>query len=297
MVFNTGYNKNIFILGAGASKDYGLPLWGELSEMIVQEIEKPDSSTYKNKRQIMEWVEMVGKGKKYTTIDACIEKESIAEGYHEDGHEIENELFCAMGNVLKNAYVDNPSGWVRLLNERIRFADPFDLHSSMVFINYNYDDVLDRNLLDYSHVPAKHRTLKYVDKLSSLNQTTVQCFHPHGYFPVSGKTHLKKSSKTMKTGKQGFVDVVSCYESEPHKISGEYFVERTLNIMGLGGGLEINLKNLDFKSLKIEKINVTVHDPNKENEVCQFLSKYFELPVENITVYKDCGSLIEGVSF
>lgn len=82
--------QHILILGAGASVDYGLPTWMGLDTLLTETVNDP-KSTYKHKAEIVNWVNSVGKGRKYPTIDKCIQEESALN--FSKGHEIENEIF------------------------------------------------------------------------------------------------------------------------------------------------------------------------------------------------------------
>lgn len=68
-------------------------------------------------------------------------------------------------------------GWIRALNKKILSNN---LESKLAFINYNYDDVLERNLLDFSYLPAKHRILNYAPRLERLSKAAIDVFYPHG---------------------------------------------------------------------------------------------------------------------
>jgi hypothetical protein len=106
----------IIILGAGASVDYGLPVWKDLSKLVIDEIN--GNEKYKHGKEILEWLEKIGDYKAYETIDKCILEESILPQYDTKGTEIENEIFLAVKNIFDKRYKKNDSGWINFLNKK-----------------------------------------------------------------------------------------------------------------------------------------------------------------------------------
>ncbi len=298
MLFDLGVTKeNILILGAGASVPYGLPTWNNLSRLIKEKVGNDKQSIYSNKKEIIDWVDKVGSGKKYETLDKCIELESVSKEYHLNGHEIEDQIFRVIRDIFKESYKDSDDGWIRILNESILHERRDNLESRIAFINYNYDDVLDKNLLNFEYLPAKKRILKSKDRLGFLSQMSIPVLHPHGHFPFEkGSTHiprLYKQSNTMKSADKNYIDVVSCYESERHyvKRNGQYPIK--IYLLGLGAGLQINLDNIEFAN-KVSEVHVTVKDTNLKATVVAFLSQKFKIPESEIKVYSTCDDLINA---
>ena len=294
MRFILDYNaNNIFILGAGASVDYGLPTWLELKDLIIKKISSSDG--YQYKKEILEWLSYVGNDKKYRTVDECIKHESIT--YHENGHKIEDELFRVIKDVFDDLYKENQKGWIRLFNDKIKSSSNL-MHQSIAFINYNYDNVLDLNLLNFSHLSAKEREINDSDALRILANVEIPVLRPHGQFDTEKFLHTNSRVDTNKTGKDDYIDVVSCYESKKHEvvfrdsrniISNNKF---NLYILGLGGGLSVNLNNIDFKGL-ISEINITIKDGKNNDAVSDFLVERFKIDKENIKIFSDCEELID----
>lgn len=301
MRFNLDTNtRHLFILGAGASVDYNLPTWLELKDLLKDRIETSSDTKYEFRKEMQEWLAMVGPKDthKYQTIDECITKESV--NYHENGTEVENEIFDMMSQVFEERYRDNEQGWIRLLNKAI-IDDDKSIEDQLAFINYNYDSVLEKNFLNYSYLSKKERVITYSERLERLSQVSVECLHPHGHF---GNTegNLKKIKETAKTGKDGFIDAVSCHESKRHTVASletrhpitkQIFTTPpvTLYILGLGGGLEINLRNTNFR-LRISKIHITDKGNKRREEIESILTKVFKIDANNIVVHGDCQSLI-----
>jgi len=289
--------RNILVLGAGASVEYGLPAWVKLGELIKKKV-TANIDQYAHGKEIIAWIDKVGDEKQYRSIDACIAKESIAREYHSSGPEIENEIFRVMREIFIDSYSENEEGWIRLLNEKILQNPP--VASSLAFINYNYDNVLDRNFLNFDYLSEKERRLSYKVILAGLSKVVREVFHPHGFLffdtPDDHILHISKSKHTIKTGDSDFHDVVSCYDSYNHSvINGSYSStpNGNLYILGLGGGLEVNLSKINFK-VQFREIHVTIHDEKRKEGVLTFLSEIYNISPSEIKVYSTCKELIEN---
>ena len=101
---------HILILGAGASVDYGLPIWKDLDLLIRNKISKDSENYYKYKKEILAWIDKVGSEKVYQTIDQCIKDESVSPDYHTTGPEIENEIFLILKEIFIEAYQEPLTG-------------------------------------------------------------------------------------------------------------------------------------------------------------------------------------------
>ena len=97
----------------------------------------------------------------------------------------------------------------------------------------------------------------------------------------------------MKSGNKKYIDAVSCYESEQHKVSRTFYqYPIKLYLLGLGGGLQVNLNNIDFGN--ISEIYVTIKDPSIRNGVIAFLSEKYKVPETEIKIYSTCEELINA---
>jgi len=288
--------EHILMLGAGSSVDYGLPVWRDLDILIRKKINEDLISKYQYKKEILEWLDKVGEDKEHATIDVCIKEESVSSKYHLNGHEIENQIFLIMKDIFEDAYKDNNKGWIRILNEKILSERDLNLSRKLSFVNYNYDDVLDRNFLNFSYLPLKHQIFNHKDSLKRLPDIYVGALFPHGNF-FAGKesgfsSRLYKSIRTMKTDNEGYIDAVSCYESEYHTVSNNHSEPLKLYILGLGGGLEVNLNNIDL-DFRISEVHVTIKNSSLKDKIINFLSDKYNLHPEQIKVYENCAELIQ----
>lgn len=298
MDFSISYRNNIFILGAGASKDYGLPTWKELDSKIKSKLKNSGTTHYSQARDVLKWLEKVGDENEYKTIDECIEKESIKGPYRENGDLIENELFMVMKDIFDEVYKNNDSGWITKLNNKILHRSSDHLENKMAFVSYNYDNVLEKNFLNFNYLPGKHQRLNHRDRLSYLANTVVPVLYAHGNLYLNSEipqpSHTERVLKTMKTGAEGYIDAVSCYESHEHGISHNVNADLlNLYIMGLGGGLMFNLSKLHIYQ-KISNIYVTISNSDNDHGILDFLAKKFKIPLEKIFVFRTCNELIDG---
>lgn len=282
--------QHILILGAGASVDYGLPIWTGLGTLLGEVANDP-TNTYEYKGEIAKWANSVGKGKKYSTIDECITKES--ELNFSEGHKVEDEIFLAIRDIFIKAYKSNNEGWIRALNKKILSNK---LESKLAFINYNYDDVLERNLLDFAYLPEKRRILNDAPRLEKLAGARIDVFYPHGnLFDLKNK-QIRRFMSTMKSNHKEFIDAVSCYESDAHAVNlEETSPPINLYFLGLGSGLQTNLNNIDFQLGRygvINEIHVTIKDESLKDNIIDFLTKKFNIAETSIKIYKTCDELV-----
>ena len=72
-IMSTKY-VNVFVLGAGASVDYELPVWDELRELLIEDIKKNGLSGFSPgaSNRVLNELEQIGPGKKYATVDEVI---------------------------------------------------------------------------------------------------------------------------------------------------------------------------------------------------------------------------------
>lgn len=292
---NSG-NEHIFFLGAGASADYGLPTWDRLSVLITEQINKSGKEPFEHKKDILSWMNKIGKGKEYDTIDRCITKESRSKEYRSNGLTIENSIFSIMKNIFSDLYKEYEDGWINKLNQKI--LDNNGLEDRIAFINYNYDKVLDENLLHFDYLTQKERDVDYRNRIRSLAFKQISAFYPHGNFfsedEVNRPSHLYRHISTDKSELGNLIDAISCYESKAHSVKKYSNLPSRVYLLGLGNGLKVNLDNILFEH-KISEVHLTIKDPNiNRGEIITFLSEKFKVPYAEIKVYSNCDELIEA---
>ena len=294
MIIDLSQNiTKLFILGAGASADYGLPMWDELIELLKAKINSNKEMPFIHKDKIFSWLEKTGKGKQYKTIDECIYYESDSQTHHLDGLDIENEFFQIMKIIFEEKYRVSNDGWIQKLNYKL--LENENLRHLIGFISYNYDDILENNLFDYDKIlTQKQRQTEHREAINSFSNFQFRAHYPHGNFYPKTSAHLIKEIQTNKTGVHRLVDAITCYNCKANVVrKASRHSEVSLYILGLGGGLKENLLKLDIR-FPIHNIIVTISDPKKKDEVTKFLADKFKKQPEEILVFESCKELIEG---
>ena len=286
--------KHLLILGAGASVDYGLPTWEKLGALIEEKVNN-DGERFEHRKEILSWLSKIGENKEYDTIDRCITKESRSKEYRSNGLTIEDQIFSATKDIFKELYKEYDDGWVNKLNQKI--LDTSHLEHQIAFLNYNYDNVLDENLLHFDYLTQKERDVDYRIRRGNLSSKYIPAFYPHGNFfsedELRRPSHLYKRIDTNKSELGNVIDAISCYESKIHEIKKYGNNPIKLYILGLGGGLRINLDHINLEHPVFE-IHVTIKDESKKDEIIKFLNEKYGIPTTQIKIYRTCDELIEN---
>ncbi len=286
---------DILILGAGASVEYGLPVWKHLGELIKQKIQADHSDAYGYKAEILEWIDKIGDDKAHKTLDQCISVEASSDAYP-SGDQVEDQIFRIVKDIFNEKYKAGAGGWLRTFNDSILHADS-SLEDKFAIINYNYDRTVEDLLLDYSYLHNKLRRNNFRVRLAELNAVSIPVLYPHGNLyskaELKPTKHTERFIETMKTHDISQVNAVSCYESDVHQVSKMNRIGHlNLYILGLGAGLAINLNNLLIHN-PIGQIHVTVRDEAMREKVINYLSAHFKIPAPEIQTYSSCDELIE----
>lgn len=306
--------NKIFILGAGSSVDYGLPVWSELTILIKDYLEGEKGKNNKHKKEILEWLSLISEDS-YHTLDECIYNETSSSKYKENGQDIEFEIFRILEEIFRALYSKEfyykETSWIKNLNEKIRKKVYLD-STNIFFINYNYDNVLADNILDFSYLSKTERERLYRERIENLSDIStggdsekIPCLHPHGLFNYSDRGFLLEETDTINSHNDSIHEAVSCYHSKKHEVNFSHNSKGVnLYILGLGAGLKLNIQNIIFSDKSIIKnIYVTIksnsNKTKQENEkdkkeIIDFLKEEFSLQEDNITSFEDCVTLIEG---
>jgi len=288
--------RHIFVLGAGASADYGLPLWKGLDLLIKKKIDKDNGNVYQYKKETLDWIDKIGEDKEYKTLDQCITTESISDTYP-NGDDIEDQIFRMLREIFDEQYKKDALGWVRKLNNAILLNGAANIENEIAFVNYNYDRVLEDLLLDYSYLHKKLIRNNYRERLSKFKDIVVDVLYPHGNLYQKAElnltSHTKRYIETVKSHDRSQVDAVSCYESREHSLHKSNYASKVkLYILGLGGGLEVNLKNINLIN-PVSEIHVTVNDQSLRDGVLNFLTDKYKFSAAEIKIYNSCEELVE----
>ena len=202
---STTRRLNIFVLGAGASADYGLPMWAELRDLLIAHIGGRRSETSSDiSATLLAGLFQVGENKKYETIDKMISEISKKTA----NLSVLEELFKSVKEIFKLKLIDNKHGWIETFIEKNNLNALLDTtvsNNDGVFINFNYDDILVSRIVtffDKEHtmtapeVSWDWRTKTGRDFEDKFSQCLGDVFHPHGMLYLFEKDSLKIGEKT-----------------------------------------------------------------------------------------------------
>jgi len=169
---NTAYlnEKLVFVLGAGVSFGYGLPLWDEiLQKLMVTTIEEEQSTS-----------SVLAK-----LFNNIFKPNPIIAGRYLQQYYIDNELSfeeAVQKALYENCNCDNDS---KLMNEIVNFCvAPGKSPNLDSIITYNFDDILEHKLLDVG-IDIPFKSIYGVGMNSDNGELPI--YHVHGYLPREGK--------------------------------------------------------------------------------------------------------------
>ena len=289
------YNiDRVFVLGAGASAEYGLPMWKDLPTLIKEEL-NDSNANFNFKNEIIEWLEKIGNGI-YGTIDECVTKESASEKYRKDGDNIEIELWGIIKSIFSKKYNKETEidSWILSLNNNIIKYEEENklLAGGLFFVNFNYDHVLTDRFLKDNTVPEKTKNTHAKSTVDKMEKTIVASVCPHASFVNRGvNNHIRIDYNTIKSAHEKYqgMEVVSCFDNNK---TIDLYTSQTKNeidlfIIGLGSGLEFNLNKIEFKNdIHIRNIFITITNPERNEEIKEFLASKFSIEKDKVFIYK-----------
>ena len=238
--------KEIFVLGAGASACFGLPMWNELAELILEKLgskkneEDFDQFTKDYYSKAAEWIKKVGPKKEYETIDLCIFEE--AKKLNDKKYQfILDLIFRLIGEIFSEKIINNDLSLKKHIsyilikhlanNYIINPANIREFLNKKTFIDFNYDNVLSNALTEsinyetdpaYSYNNIVEAAMKGISidsdnakmQIKETIKNTKNIYKPHGCF--DHKMNFLKNSKTYKgslVDKSIENSCISCYFS------------------------------------------------------------------------------------
>ena len=297
--------NNIIILGAGASADYGIPLWEELKDLIPKELKNDNSKVAGIVKEIIEKA-----SKDNLTIDKALfdKLETIEEAAYNNCH---NLFFSTLEKIFNNKRKMNTNGWlISFLEKNINLNNHYNFFKENIIINFNYDNILCAKLYNFFSQPrdtkireearANNKSIENIkEKYSEIKDyyayidqypTKYNIFHPHGRFS-------NYETDDYNNGKP-----ISCYDAtgifkEVNSKLFTLFGNKPLNLIVLGvspTSLEYNLKKLELDFFKYRsKMHFTCFKEGELNTYLDYFKERFKLEDKNLIKYKDCLEFAE----
>jgi len=207
-------DKTVFILGAGASVDYGFPLWGDLKNQLLAEIEFSKCRVSYPEKSLQYWKDILNSdATEKTTID-----ELAYAAPEEHYHVIMSLIAMILCKKEQEEYIANiveskKLGWVEkfsnylsslLISELEESLEAFknsNFLRNLQFVTLNYERCFDYRFDGYVKEALIQKSLskperrffeKYVE--NSLNLASYgTVYHPHGCIGSLGADEFIKS--------------------------------------------------------------------------------------------------------
>lgn len=184
--------KTVIILGAGASKDYGFPLWGELVDLMQSDFRRDQDNPFSNHNGADYWLEALQEQTKLpineqSTVDA------LAANADDSGLELFQfyifNKFLELESLDRNS---NKQGWIEVFADK--YVDLVKRHQTnpamikkvldnLSIISFNYE----RSFAWRFNGSVNHRIQKvFVNRvkrkhmLTGVQQLYNTIYHPHG---------------------------------------------------------------------------------------------------------------------
>ena len=257
---------NVFVLGAGASVDYGLPVWRELRELLIEDIKKNGLSGFAPgaSNRFLDELEQIGPGKTFETVDEMISN-------FEDDEAVFPETTVAIFEVVKKVFksraVAESAEWIETFvnqnNMEILLTNEVSNYPT-VFINFNYDTLLLSKIVQFFKHKCANASKSEIKQWrlqhgadSDFGKQFEHCandiFHPHGILylcesdevRIGRKASCHPTSKTFRNArtrgasldvsyiKVGVDNAISCHDTQEHFTFAD-IKKRINNLAGSG---------------------------------------------------------------
>jgi len=173
--------KTVFVLGAGASYDYGFPLWQELPNALIEEITKLQEDPYnygdKGLTELKSTLDFINSD---AFINTTVDRLSVDSTKHYIT--IQRLVALALTRCEQSDCYERREGWIERLasslasqSEEIKKRNPFE---NLYFITLNYE-----RCFQYRFQSAFYKNLVAIngeEKDSSLTTNFGTIYYPHG---------------------------------------------------------------------------------------------------------------------
>jgi hypothetical protein len=269
--------KTVLILGAGASKPYGLPLGGELRDIVIKnglitvlDLHHNEIFTINEYNQFLKALSHSG----YSSVDAFLEDRN--EWMEIGKAAIARNMIKIESLSWKNLFPPNQpkDHWYEALWSHLKRRSWTEfVKNDIAIISFNYDRTLEHylvTLLCNNYKISKEKALKGLQSLPLL--------HVHGdlgdyldpltFLSSSSKTHVISSQETISAMNR--IQIVHEKDGDtPEFLMAKKLIREAGKVLFIGFGFHHkNLAKLDFKSVNeynhyLSQISLSVYGTHK----------------------------------